>query len=156
MKALTSSVHRIGITTGIVTAVTLILYFLLMKLLGLAYILEFRFFNLIIMLAAVWYAITKLKHEYQGEDFYLRGMAIGFYTSVIAAFLFAAFMALYLHFIDPGFLKYVQSKVAHGPVLTIPSIFILLFSEGIASGAIITLSAMQFLKSSFRHHHMPE
>jgi cell division protein FtsX len=103
----------------------------------------------------VWYAINKLKREHEGEDFYLRGMWVGIYTSAIAVFVFAVFVSLYLSFLDPEFMKYIQSIVSHGPVLTSPAICLILTSEGLASGAIITFSAMQFLKST-SHSHLPE
>jgi hypothetical protein len=152
MKALTSSVQKIGIKTGVITSLALIAYFLIMKFLGLERVLEFRYFNFFILLAAISYAINKLKHENEEEDFYLKGMAIGFYTSVVAIFIFSFFISFYLAFIDPSFMKYIQTTVSHGQLFNTPVVFLILFMEGLASGVIITFTMMQFFKSPARAH----
>jgi hypothetical protein len=155
MKALTSSMQKIGLKTGLITSIALIAYFLIMKSFGLERVIEFRFFNFFILLAAICYAIYQLKHEDMEADFYLKGMAIGFYTSAIAIFFFAFFISFYLAFLDPGLMQYIQTTVSHGLNLNAPAIFLILFMEGMASSVIITFTVMQLFKSQV-HAHMPE
>ncbi|MGQ0828751.1 MAG: hypothetical protein ACT4ON_10185 [Bacteroidota bacterium] len=63
MKTTSPSLEKIGFTTGLITSVVLIGYFMIMKLLGFAHILELRFFNGIILAIGVCYGIYKYNRE---------------------------------------------------------------------------------------------
>jgi hypothetical protein len=144
---ITSPIERIGLVTGLITSLALIAYFMLMKALGLAQILELRFLNAIILAVGVCFGINKLKQKLHEDGFYLKGWLEGIYISAVAVILFALFMSFYLSFIDVSLLQYIQHKQTNtGWSINGLTIFITIFMEGMASAVIITLAAMQYFK----------
>lgn len=145
-KARFSSIERIGLRTGIVTCLALTGYFLLMKALGLAHIIELRFFNAIILATGICYGIRKLKNELKGEDFYLKGWLEGFYISTVAIVPFAIFVSFYLIYFDPALFERIRLYSNVWQPMNGLSIFITLIIEAGASSLIITFAAMQYFK----------
>jgi hypothetical protein len=146
MKTKLPSIERIGLTIGIVTSLALIGYFLLMKVLGFEQIIELRFFNFLILGGAICYGINKLKRELHEDEFYLKGWAQGIFISAIATVVFATFMGFYITYYDTSLLQYIQHRmnVQEAGGLTV---FVAILMEGMASGFVITLCAMQYFKS---------
>ena len=140
------SIEKNGLVIGLVTSLTLVMYFMLMKLLGLDQVLELRFFNLIILTSAVCYGINKLKKELHEEEFYLKGWAQGILISAVAAISFGVFMSFYISYFDAPLMLEVQRQMniqtMNGVV-----VFMAIMMEGMASGVVITLCAMQYFKS---------
>lgn len=145
MKKIT--MERIGLVTGLITSAALIGYFLLMKALNLAQIVELRFFNIIIIAIGICYGIIRLKKHLQEHEFYLKGLGQGMYITVVAVLTFAIFMTVYLVYFDPSLLNEIRQRVSYKGNIDGTVIFISIFMEGMASGAIITFAAMQYLKS---------
>ena len=155
MKALKGSVQKISLVTGLFTCAALLLYFFIMKLFGLEEILEFRFLNFFILLAGVAYAINrimKLEGDYNNDDYYLKGFGAGILTSLVAVFSFSAFISLYLVYLDTALLRYIQTTVSFGELVTGFTVFLMLFMEGLASSMIIVFCAMQYFKSRITTH----
>ena len=147
MKTSTPSIERIGLKVGLLTSLGLITYFMVMKAFGLHDIIELRFFNFFILLGGVVYAIRKFKRESEEGEFYLMGLAEGMYTSAVAVVSFGIFMSFYLAYFDTALMKHIQSSVTMGEYINGLTIFFTIAMEGLASGAIITLCAMQYFKS---------
>lgn len=141
------SVERIGLVTGIVTALALTAYFFIMKAFNLAQVIELRFFNFIIMAAGVCYGINSLKHKLNEQEFYLKGLAQGMVITVVTVVLFATFMTIYLRYFDLALMEEISKKIPYNGSLDAMTIYGSLFLEGLASGAIITFCAMQYLKT---------
>ncbi len=155
MKLLKGSVQRISLTTGLFTCAVLLIYFFIMKLIGLEKMLEFRFLNFFIVLGGVAYAINKtmrLDEDHSNDDFYLKGFGTGILTSLVTVFSFSAFISLYLSYIDRGLFRYIQTTVSFGEMATGFTIFLILFLEGMASSIIIVFCAMQYFKSKITTH----
>jgi hypothetical protein len=154
MKPMTSSIEKISLRAGFITFIALTVYFFAMNLFGLATVLQFRYINFIILLAGIYYAINKIKHESElnPEDFYLKGLAIGVTTSTVAIFLFSFFMGVYLSYFNPDLLKYIQTTVSVGTYINGLSVFLILTLEGGASALIIVFCLMQYLKSKVPSH----
>ncbi|MEJ8755428.1 DUF4199 domain-containing protein [Pontibacter sp. H259] len=141
--------EKIGLKYGLLTAAGLIGYFLIMRLIGLAHILEFRFLNAVILTIGIVLALRAYKKHSQGKMGYLSGLGAAFLTSLVATLLFSAFMLLFIKGIDDSLMevltanRMVGERVASTPGLVI---FMVLMLEGVISGAMIGFIAMQYFK----------
>jgi len=144
------SVERIGLATGLVTSLALILYFLAMKALNLAQVVELRFFNFVVIAIGICYGINMLKTRLHEQEFYLKGLAQGMIIAAVTVVTFALFITIYLRYFDPGLMGEISRRVPYTGSLDGLVVFVSIFMEGMASGAIITFSAMQYFKSEGR------
>ncbi|HEX8515360.1 MAG TPA: hypothetical protein VF868_04115 [Bacteroidia bacterium] len=141
------SIERNGLLIGLLTSAALIIYFLAMKALNLAQVIELRFFNFLIVAAAICYGINSLKERLHEQEFYLKGLAQGMVIAVVTTVSFALFITIYLRYFDPQLMEAISKRVPYSGSLDSMIIFVSVFMEGMASGAIITFSAMQYFKS---------
>lgn len=147
MKTTTSSpMWSIGLRTGLVTSVALLAYFFIMKLFNLHLVLELRFFNVAILGVGVCAGIARLKREYIRGEYYLQGLAEGFFISVIATIPFALVISAYTLWVDHELLAHVAEIYSRNMYINALTIFTGLAAEGIASGTIIGFVAMQYFK----------
>ncbi|MDX5347504.1 MAG: DUF4199 domain-containing protein [Hymenobacteraceae bacterium] len=141
--------ERTGLKYGVLTAAGLILYFLAMKVMGLAHLVELRFLNGLIMGVGVSVAIWQFKKSVNGAINYLEGLGVGFITAGIASFLFAVFMVLYVTLLDKQFMQTllsdhtIGSKITLVPLLVVFGVIILV---GVICGFMLAFIAMQFYK----------
>jgi hypothetical protein len=140
-----ASIEKIGLWTGLVTAFALIGYFFTMKALNLAQVIELRFFNFIIIAVGICYGIVSLKNRLNEQEFYLKGLAQGMIISLVATFVFDLFITVYLRYVDMPLMEEISRRVPYTGLDTM-IVFASIFMEGMASGAIITFAAMQYLK----------
>lgn len=147
MTSLKPSIESVGLKIGLITSLSLLAYFFIMKALGLSQIIELRIFNFLILGTGICYGIYKLKKELHEENFYLKGLVEGLFISLVALVPFATIIAFYLEYVDIGLMNHIKSGLASGEYINGFTIFVVIFMEGIASGAIITYCAMQYFKS---------
>ena len=148
--------EKIGLKYGLLTAVGLIIYFLLMKLIGLSHIVELRFVNGIIMAIGVSLAIRGHKKRVHGMIGYFKGLGVGVITSVVATVLFAAFMLIFIKTVDQNLLDVLSADRYFGERMQVTPgivIFSVLLLEGVISGFMISFIAMQWFKR--RDHKVP-
>jgi hypothetical protein len=138
--------NKLSILTGIVTGAALILYFLLMKVVGLNRVLELRYLNLLIIFFGVWYTISRSAKKY-GNLYYLHGIGLGLQTNLIAVALFSAFIGFYLQAIDPEFMNFLRTNEHLGNLVNPWILAHVTFGESFAAGAIMTFILMQYYKS---------
>jgi hypothetical protein len=141
------SIERIGLVTGLITAAALIAYFFIMKALNLAQIIELRFFNILIIAVGIYSGIYYLKQKLHEDEFYLKGLGQGMIITVVTVVAFATFMTIYLNYYNLSLMEEISKKVPYTGSLNAMVIFVAIFMEGLASGAIITFASMQYLKS---------
>jgi hypothetical protein len=153
MKTIFPSIEKIGLQTGIVTFITLVAYFMIMKWLGLSEILELRFFNFVILTVGICYGINKFRHDSHESEFYLKGWGQGIFIAVVAVVLFALFMSIYISYFDEPLLQRIRQTTTIGTHATGFHIFFAILMEGMASAAVITLAAMQYFKIEGRAKH---
>ncbi|WP_162053010.1 DUF4199 domain-containing protein [Pontibacter pamirensis] len=141
--------EKIGLKYGFLTAVGLILYFFLMKLLDLIHIMELRFLNGVIMAVGVVLAIRSFKAVAAGDFSYFKGLGTGVITAVAGTVLFAAFMVVYVNIAGDEMTdmlsseRYFGGRVEETPGIVVFSVLML---EGLISGFMISFIAMQFFK----------
>ncbi len=147
MENRTCSVEKVGFRYGLFLAGGLIGYFLLMQLLGLADILELRFLNLFILIAAVVGALKYYKKHCNTMMTYFKGMGVGIFTSMVGAVIFAFFMGVYLGVVAPGFYETIRNEwPAYATQLSPVTISFVVLLEGAISGFMTTFIAMQWYK----------
>ena len=134
---------------GIITAIGLIAYFLIVKLFDLHENTTLRLFNGVILAFGIYLSI-KRKRALSGDNFtYYNGFVTGLYTGFLATIIFSVFMAIYMFHLNPEFPEKVMGgwmrdfKVGPGVL-----VFGLLI-EGAASTVILTLTFMQKFKPSW-------
>lgn len=138
-----------GLKYGLFTALGLVAYFLLMKLLNLEQIIELRFLNGVIMAIGVTLAIRGFKQRRQGQIGYFQGLGTGIITSVVATVLFAVFMLIYIKAYDDDLLNVIAGDQLFGDSMAITPgivIFMVLMLEGVISGFMVSFIAMQWFK----------
>ena len=139
-----STAHR---WAGPLTAVSLVLFFLVMKSFKLHELLYLRYFNGLFLISAVLFALFQYRKYYsdgKGID-YLTGLRLGAMVTLTATIPFAFFMGVYL-MLDTAFMDYIKINTDLGYELTPGIAAISLFIEGLSSGLIFTFMLMQYLK----------
>lgn len=131
---------------GLFVLMSLVVFFIVMKVVGLYEVLELRYFNFILLLSGILTAFYNYRQKLSvhGID-YLTGLRMGLHISLIAVLPFAIFMGVYLK-IDEGFMNYVKEYAEFGRYLSPGIVSGVIAIEGIASGAITTFIAMQYFK----------
>jgi hypothetical protein len=132
-----NSIEKIGITLGIFTFIFLGLYFLIMKILGLVHLIEFRLLNAVIMFFGCYSAVKMSKNHLQNFDF-LKGYGAGLLTALTASTLFTAFGLIYLNFINPSFITEIKQNEILGVYQNKFIASAQIFIEGTASGFLFT------------------
>lgn len=127
------------------TSLALLIYFLLMKLLNLATVVELRFLNVLILFIGIRFFLLRLKRENGGSLEYLQSLAYGFIVSVFTSTFFSFFIFLYLSYIDHGMLETLQLNQPFGEYMTPGAAALVLILEGCSSGAIISFALIQFM-----------
>ncbi len=135
-------------TYGILTAVALIVYFLLLKLIGLHQYPVLSVVNGLIFAAGIYMALKKYGSA-RKELKFGKGFEVGLFTGGIASIIFTVFMALYMYQIDDEFataiLRSWDMETALGTSMLVISILIM----GVVTTLLLTFSFMQLLKRSW-------
>lgn len=133
---------------GIGIAVVLIVYFLLLKLVGLHQYPVLSAVNGLIYGCGIYLAMKN--YSSQKKHFkYEKGFEVGFLTGGIASILFTIFMAIFMYQIDTEFAANIMQawnlEYDMGTFILLISILIM----GFATSLVLTLSFMQLLKISW-------
>ncbi|MCX7551052.1 DUF4199 domain-containing protein [Xanthomarina sp. F2636L] len=139
---------KISIKYGFITAILLIAYFLILKLMGMHNNPWLRLFNGLIMALGIYTVIKQYKLISGNEFTYINGFKTGLITGFLATFVFALFMGIYMFHLDVEFMNnllkdWFQNDGYGGGIL----IFIILI-EGLSSTTVLTLTFMQIFKNS--------
>lgn len=143
MKTTTS----VSLKYGLIIALALIAYFMLLKLIGFHLNPWLRLFNGIIMALGLYASIKHFKGKHEAFS-YTNGFVTGLLTGFVATFVFALFMGIYLFHFDVAFMNHLLEnwtyEVNYGGGILIFAILI----EGMSSTSVLTLMFMQLLKNS--------
>jgi hypothetical protein len=141
------TIERVGIRYGIFTAIALIAFFFLMKLIGLVQVYELRALNAIFLFTGVYLAIRYYK-KHSPSIAYLNGLGVGLLTSAIALLFFSIFVVIYLGAIDPAFMESLKQNEIFGQYLNPYIAGAAIFLEGTLSGLLVSFILMQYYKQS--------
>ncbi|MFD2565786.1 hypothetical protein [Pseudotenacibaculum haliotis] len=124
----------------------IVLWFLVMKLLGLETRSELRFINFVFVLWGVNRSI-KTNILANGETLYVRNLAIGIGTSALAVGMSIVGLILYVNLFEPSFIALIQESFLWTGTVTMPLISFALFIEGMASSVVCSFILMQYYKN---------
>jgi hypothetical protein len=133
--------------TGALVCISLISYFLIMRLMGFHEIIFLRVFNFIFLFAGIIIALHRYSRNYDGTVEFFKGFRIGMHVTGASVIPFALFMLIYLS-IDKSLMNTIINSVNFGNYITPGSAAVVIIVEGIASGLIMTLISMQYFKKS--------
>ena len=141
-----------SIKFGFYTGLSLIIFFLIMKIFGFHRNLDLHYLNMIFLFFGLMFSIRKIK-LFSGELKYLEGLKIGVIVTIFSILILNFFMLFYEFLIDPSFLKLLQEKISFGyeksNTVTSLIVFGLIFIEGLSSGFIFTYMLMQYFKNDY-------
>jgi Protein of unknown function (DUF4199) len=134
---------------GLLISAGLVLYFLLMKLMGLVHVVELRVFNFFIMLAGLFRAFREYKETDLNRQFnYLRAFVFGISTAIIGSLIFALFLFIYLTYIDRALMESIVNHESFGNYLNPYVAAVIVAVEGIFSGILATFIIVNMKSAS--------
>ena len=136
---------RIPENYGLRIAAGLIVYFLIMKFSGLAYMVELRMANFIFLTAGVYFALKKFKQTHDDHLNYFRALVTGVATAAIGSIVFAAFFWLYVSFIDTAFMQFIVENEPMGRYLNPYISAFIVALEGVFSGFLVTFILINYI-----------
>ena len=139
------AIDKVAIKYGLIIFISLVIYFLLMKFIGLFEIHELRGLNFFILFGGIWLA---LKHYRQRSGLnYFEGIALGSLTGLTGVLPFAVFIFFYLQ-VDTRFMANIVATEAFGQFLNPYILAFLIAFEGGISAVLVSFGMMQYLKKS--------
>lgn len=136
--------RRIPENYGLKIGAGLILFFLLMKVVGLVHIYELRFLNVIIQVAGIYYALKKFRETHGQHINYFRALVTGVSAGAIASLIFAIFLFSYL-MVDSALMLDIIEKEPMGRYLNPYIAAFMVALEGIFSGLLFTFILINYL-----------
>ena len=135
-------------TYGIWTALALIVYFLVLKLIGLHQYPVLSAVNALIFGAGIYIALKNYRSKKTGIK-YEKGFELGLLTGGIASIIFTVFMALYMYQIDDEFATSIMESWNVETDLGTSMLVLAIFIMGLVTTLILTFSFMQLFKRSW-------
>lgn len=140
------SPERNGIRYGLFTAAGMAVYFIIASLLGVADNIMYSYGNVAILAIGACAAISHFKRTRHDRMQYLQGFGTGIITSAVASLVFALFFVVYT-VISPSLMEQLRASDLFGFELSVTIAFLAIVLQGVMSGVIISLIAMQYYKS---------
>ena len=137
--------NRIPENYGLKIAAGLIVYFIIMKFLGLLHVVELRMLNLVILVGGVFFALRKFKRTHEDHLNYFRGLVTGVATSAIGSIGFAAFFFVYVSFIDKELMQFIIENEPMGRFLNPYISAFIVALEGAFSGLLVTFILINYI-----------
>lgn len=143
------NVNRIHIRYGLVIAIGLIAYFLIVKEFGLHENPWLRLLNGFIIAYGIYAAIRYRRLLERDEFNYYNGFKTGLFTGFIATLTFVFFMSVYMFHINPTFPEKILDTWMIDYYQRPGILIFVLIVEGFASSVVLTLAFMQKFKPSW-------
>jgi hypothetical protein len=138
--------NRITESYGLGIAAALIVYFLLMRAIGLAHHVELRLLNLAILGVGIYFALRKFKATHEGQLNYFRGLVTGVTTAAIGSMAFALFLFIYMK-VDGGMMQAVIEQDRMGRYLNAYIAAFVVALEGVFSGLLMTFVLLNWINT---------
>ncbi|OON69981.1 DUF4199 domain-containing protein [Hymenobacter sp. CRA2] len=140
------SPERNGVRYGLYTAGCMAAYFLLAVLFGVAHKIEYSYANSAILAVGVCLAIAHYKRARHDRMPYLHGYGTGIIAAAVASLVFGLFFII-VTVVSPGLMERMRAEDLFGFDLSVTIAFLAILLQGVMSGVIISLVAMQYFKS---------
>jgi len=139
--------NQLHVNYGLKVAGGLIAYFLIMKFAGLLNVVELRLLNVIILVGGIYMALKKFQHTHGEHINYFRALVTGVATGAIASLVFAAFLFIYVTFIDVPFMQYIIDNEPMGRFLNPYIVSFIVALEGVFSGLLVTFVLINYINT---------
>ena len=136
--------HRIAQNYGVLIAIGLIVFFLLMNLIGLGHQAELRLLNLVILTAGIYYALMKFRQTHSDQLNYFRGLITGVATGAVASVIFGLFLFIYMK-VDSGLMQAIVENEPMGRYLNAYIAAFIVVLEGFFSGLLVTFVILNWV-----------
>lgn len=136
--------NRIPENYGIKIAAGLILYFMVMKFIGLGHHVELRLLNLFILVAGIYYGLKKFKETHTDHMNYFRGLVTGVAIGSVGSLLFALFLFIYMQ-LDASMMKSIVENEPMGRYLNPYIASFIVALEGVFSALLVTFVLINWL-----------
>jgi hypothetical protein len=137
---------RVAENYGLKIAGGLIVYFVVMKLLGLSHHVELRFMNLVILTAGVYFALKNFKKTHEDSLNYFRGLITGVATAGIGSLLFGLFLFVYMQ-MDSEMMESIRVNEPMGRYLNPYIAAFIVVLEGFFSGFLVTFVLLNWINT---------
>ncbi|SKC79105.1 DUF4199 domain-containing protein [Ohtaekwangia koreensis] len=142
--SLLSNPNRIPENYGLRIAAALIIYFIIMKMVGLSHHVELRLINLVILTGGVYYALKKFKSTHTDSLNYFRGLVTGVATAGIGSLIFGIFLFFYMK-LDTDMMKSIVDNEPMGRYLNAYITAFIVVLEGFFSGLLVTFVLLNWV-----------
>ena len=139
-----NSPNRIPEKYGLQIAGGLIVFFLIMRIIGLGHMTELRLLNLLILTAGIFLALKKFKQTHAERLNYFRGLITGVATGAIASLIFGLFLFIYMK-LDAGLMKTIVENEPMGRYLNPYIVAFIVVLEGFFSGLTVTFVILNWV-----------
>ena len=139
-----NSPNRIPEKYGLQIAAGLILFFLIMRILGLGHMTELRLLNLLILTAGIFLALKKFKQTHFARLNYFRGLITGVATGGVASLIFGFFLFVYMK-LDDGLMRTIIENEPMGRYLNAYIVAFIVVLEGFFSGLTVTFVILNWV-----------
>jgi hypothetical protein len=133
---------------GLYLGLTLIAYFILIDLIGLADQIYFSFFNAILTGGSLYLAIKDVYRIEKDEFKYMDGYQAALLTGLIGSTLFTVFMAIYFFEIRPELAASIQEQIAVAGDSTY-ALLMFVFLSGVATSVVSAIILIPIFKKSW-------
>lgn len=139
-----SDPNRIPENYGLRIAAGLIVYFLVMKVVGLSHHVELRLMNLVILTAGIYLALKKFKNTHTDHLNYFRGLIMGVATGGIGSLIFGLFLFIWMQ-VDTDMMKSIIENEPMGRYLNPYMSAFVVVLEGFFSGLLVTFVLLNWV-----------
>lgn len=136
--------NRIPESYGLKIAGGLIVFFLIMKVVGLAHHYELRFLNVFIQVGGIFFALKKFKQTHEEHMNYFRALITGVATGAVASAIFAVFLFVYMS-VDSAFMQGIIENEPMGRYLNPYITAFMVALEGLFSGLLFTFIIINYV-----------
>jgi len=140
------SILRQSLIYGIGAGLCYILFFVLMRLVGLMDNFGLRHINLVLMTLFTVGALAKINGKTRNRLEFLTGLGVAMLVAGFSFALFGAFMFVYLRFLDPGFMQHIIATAPFGQYLNPINTAGWVIHEGFGAQVIIGLITVEAFK----------
>ena len=140
---------KVALRYGIFISISLVAYFLILKLFNLHENPWLRLFNGVVMCLGIYHAIKHYKLISKDEFSYINGTKTGLLTGFIATGIFTVFMAIYMFHLDVAFTQKLLGDWFNDYEVGANILLFIDFIEGLASTVVLSLAFMQLFKKSY-------
>jgi hypothetical protein len=136
--------NRIPENYGLRIAAGLIVYFVIMKIVGLSHHVELRLMNLVILTAGIYLALKKFKLTHTDHLNYFRGLIMGVATGGVASLVFGVFLFIYMK-LDADMMQSIMENEPMGRYLNPYMASFIVVLEGFFSGLLVTFVLLNWV-----------